>query len=289
MVIPRTALCVLSLLTPLSSGQESIADADVGEVGEIAPERGILDWSLRVQPRVWLGSAAGDLLLPGGSGELSLDTLNLDEAGLRPVLELDFQKDRWRMTLTGFFVDEESSVAAPFGGSLGGVSFAPGDRLDSSFDFLSIEALGSYKIWRYGGGEPDGWPDLESSIDLVGGVRFTSLEVEFGATRDSVGLGSSSARHLFAEPVGGARWTLGLLQRFTLETELNIGAFSTGNDNASFSFDISSQFGYRPTPNFGVLFGYRQLLSTFEDGSGADAFEYTGTTAGMYFGVELRF
>lgn len=264
-------------------------DADLGKVGEIAPERGILDWSLRVQPRVWLGSSAGDLLLPGGSGELSLDTLNLDEAGLRPILKLDFQKDRWRITLMGFFVDEESSIAAPFSGSLGGVSFVPGDRLDTSFDYLSIEALGSYEIWRYAGGERNGWPDLESSIDLVGGVRFTSLEVDFAATRDSVGLGSSSARHLFAEPVGGARWTLGLLQRFTLETELNIGAFSTGSDHASFSLDLSTQFAYRPTPHLGALFGYRQLLTSFEDGSGADAFEYTGATAGMYFGVELRF
>ena len=282
----RIISAAICLLTPVSFGQDP---EDSSDLAEMPKAEGILDWTFRVQPQVWLGSAAGDIRLPGGSSEMTMDTLNLDESALRPALELDYRKDRWRMTVTGFFLDEESSIAATSGGSLGGVGFSSGDRLDSSFDYLSIEALGSYELWRSAGGQRDGRLNLESSIDLVGGVRFTSMEVEFGATRGSVGLGSSSARHLFAEPVVGARWQLGLYQQFVLETELNVGGFSTGSDHSSFSFDISTQFAYRPTRHLGALFGYRQLLSTFEDGSGVDAFEYSGATAGLFFSVELRY
>ncbi len=281
--IISTAIC---LLTPLAFGQDLENQSDLAE---IPPAGGILDWTLRLQPQVWLGSAAGEIRMPGGSSEMTMDMLNLDESALRPVLELDYRKDRWGITLSGFYLDEESTVAARSGGSWGGVGFSAGDRLDSSFDYLSLEAMGSYELWRYEGEGHPGWPDLETRVELMGGVRFTSLEVEFSATSGSVGLGSSSARHLFAEPVIGARWQLGLYQQWVLETDLNVGGFTTGSDHSSFSFDVNAQFAYRPTRHLGALFGYRQLLSTFEDGTGASAFEYSGATAGMFLSVELRY
>ncbi len=296
MPIPRIAIVLPCLLAPTSFSQDDGPARGGSELGQqIAepidqpPADTILDWSVRIQPRAWLASAAGDLRMPGGSAEMTLDTLNLDEASIRPVLELDVQRDRWRMTVTGFYLDEDSSITVRSGGSLGGVGFSAGDRLASSLEYFSVEAMGSYEIWRYDPEKHDRWPDLDTSVDLVAGVRFSSIEFNFDASRGSVGLGSSSARHLFATPIAGARWRLGLMEQFSLETELNAGGFTTGSDHSSFAFDVSTHFAYRPTPNLGALFGYRQLLSSFEDGSGLDSFEYSGATAGLYFGVELRY
>ena len=254
------------------------------------PGVSILDWTVRVQPRAWFAGISGDVRLPGGSEEVSFDQLDLDEPALRPMLELDYRKDRWRITLNAFYVDEQSEVSSSSADTLGGIAFVPGDRLNSSVQYLSVEALGGYEMWRYAGGtRDDGRSNVESIVELVGGVRFSAFNVEFEANRGSTRLGRSEASHLFGMPMAGVRWRLGLYQMFEMETNLNVGAFDTGGDHSSSSINASTQLAYRPTPNLGALFGYRVILNDFQDGSGDSGFEYFGDTAGLYVGVELRF
>ncbi len=267
----------------------------VPQDGQDAPSQadetpGVLDWEYRLQAQAWFAALNGDLRLPGGSGQVTFDELDLDEPGVRPFVDLDLRRGNWRFNLNAAGFDEEASTSARMDDSIAGIAFASGDTLRSSIQYVTVEGSAGYNIWDYVGGTTDtGGHRVESQVEIVGGVRFTSIDIDIEIARAGSPVGTASASEVFGEPFIGVRWSLGLFEAFAMETQTNIGGFSTGGDRESASWDIRTQMSWRPNGHFGALFGYRQLMSDLSAGSGDRAFDYFGAGAGLYAGLELRF
>lgn len=259
-----------------------------GQDGEVVPSR--LSWTLQVEPRAWFSALAGDIRVPGlaGNAELDLVHLELDEPALRPALKLSAKRDKWRISVGGFWIEEEVTLRDGFEGEIGGRSFGEGSRVDASIEFASASVSGGYEMIHYTGGAGEARFDVESIVELIGGVRLYHLDVDVAAESEQA-TATASADQLFAEPFVGVRWVLELLHDFSIESEVSAGGFAGGSDYTVFSLDISTQMAWRPHPNVGVLFGYRQLAFDLEQGEHPTRVGFGGSNAGLYGGLHLRF
>lgn len=284
----RTAVA-LAFLLPAAAASARQPEDQTPPPASLELPGNTMDWEFRVVPRAWFAALGGDLRLPGGSGEVEIDLLDLDEPSVRPYIDLEFRRERWKLRVSAAYIDEDASTRAGGAGAIGSVAFDAGDQLTSGFELLTFEGSAAYQLWIHRGARNDaGLPNLESILEIAGGMRFTHIDAHVEARRGRTFIGRTSDEQLFAEPTIGVHWTLGLHNAFTIEAGTNLGIFP-GSDHSSFSWDITAQAAYRPTGNLGVLFGYRQLLGSYDDGDDDDGFEYTGAAAGLYAGVELRF
>ncbi|MFG0327877.1 MAG: hypothetical protein ACF8SC_11495 [Phycisphaerales bacterium JB037] len=248
-----------------------------------------VDWTIRAEPSVWWVAMSGDFRVPGtttAGSRFGLRDLDLDEPSASPFLELHYRNGPWRLSLSGFYIESDGSATAFRPGSFGDVPFAIGDTIDASASLFSGQLAVGYLFEPYRASpNQTGGFDVESWIELTGGVR--AYAVDFDATVN--GTASAGTDQLFAEPFAGVKWTLELIEEFTIDTELTLGGFSTGSERRSFGVDIIVGLNWRPTPNFGAQLGYRQLAFGLYDGNGIDEFEWRGAVAGVYGGLELRF
>jgi len=67
-----------------------------------------------------------------------------------------------------------------------------------------------------------------------------------------------------------------------------IGAFGTG-DTSSASFTIEPALIWHPQPNIGLEVGYKIHIYRLKDGNDPSQFEWSGSIAGLYTGVSVRF
>ncbi|MCB9845798.1 MAG: hypothetical protein H6811_07440 [Phycisphaeraceae bacterium] len=266
------------------AGAAPVAPAQ--EPGEDRPS--VFDWEVQVEPRVWFAATSGDLRLPGSTEEVTFADLDLDEPGLRPGFEVQFHRDPWRITVSGFFLDEQATTTPGFGGSVGGLTFSPTDVLRSSVSQWSLDVSGGYVLHRYRG-EPDGRGaiDVASDLEVIGGVRTHAADIDVSLSGASPMVTTGDSQ-FFAEPFAGIRWTLDLYEQLTLEAEGNVGGFAVG-DHSSISLDLGASIAWRPIHNMGVHFGYRQLAYSLSDGDGPGEFSLFGAVAGLYAGLSLRF
>lgn len=252
------------------------------------------DWTLRVEPGIWLVSPSGQVRLPGASDDrVRVETMNLDTPEVRPAGEIHLQADRWRLSFFGSQYDQETDFVAEEGFTIGDVAIDVGDTADVEFDFTVVEALAGYRVWEH---DFDACSeDLSRTIDadlrvfLVGGLRAYDLGFdvrEIGA--GGVEVSRSATDQFFAEPVIGVRSEMDLWRDFTVDLQLSGGGYFD-SDRSSASFDIVVGFQWRPHPNVGVQIGWRQVSYWLSDGDGEDEFEYNGRMAGIQGGLVIRF
>lgn len=248
-----------------------------------------IDWTLRVEPSVWWVAMSGDFRVPGSTSRgtrFDLRDVDLDEPSASPFLEFHYRNGPWRLSLSGFYLESDGTATADRAGSFGDAPFAIGDSIDASASLFSGQLAVAYLLEPYRASpNQTGGFDVESWIELTGGVRTYAVDFD-ASVNDSASEGTDQ---LFAEPFAGVKWSLELLEEFTIDTELTVGGFSTGSERQSFSVDIILGLAWRPTPNLGAQIGYRQLAFGLYDGDGADTFEWRGAVAGIYGGIELRF
>lgn len=257
------------------------ADQEAGAPVPFAP-----DWTLRAEPSAWFAGVAGKIRMPGSGTSLEFDQLNLDNTGFVPMVEAHYRRDRWRLTLRGFTLDESASSTAAFDGTFGELSFNAGDTLTSDFSLTSVELEGSYRFEPFAiGRRAEGdVVDLDTWFELVGGVRVYAMDFDVAveSTRQS-------ESRIFGEPLVGVRWNLEIDRTFSIDVIGSLGGFAVDGDTYSVSADVIVGGTWRVTPNAGVQIGYRQLASFFGDGSGEGEFSGSASTAGLYAGFELRF
>jgi hypothetical protein len=86
----------------------------------------------------------------------------------------------------------------------------------------------------------------------------------------------------------GTRVEVELMQDLAFDFQGDIGAMGMG-DWGSGTANAQTGFHWRPNERFGVQFGYRFMFNSMTDGEGANAFEWVGSTAGVYLGAIWRF
>jgi hypothetical protein len=294
---PRPAvLCALSALLaagPVARAQQSEpTDAD-------APAIEPLDtgWTIRLEPFAGYIGPAGDVRLPSTTtrgGAVKLEDLNLDSPRLVPMGRIQAKRGKWKLGFSGLAFSADDRGAIQTGaGQLGSIAYAAGDRLITDLAYESFDLLVSYRIWAHTSNtNAAGRTRLDAGVDLIGGLRFHHAEFDVRSTPavappPGTPL-AAGADEFFIEPVVGARLDLALLEQFGIEVESTAGGFAMG-DRSSFSFSIDAGFAYRPTPSVGVKVGYRLLVFNLNDDDGAREFEWSGSMAGLYAGLQLSF
>ncbi|MEL7472669.1 MAG: hypothetical protein AAGK04_05065 [Planctomycetota bacterium] len=253
-------------------------------------------WSLSVEPAFYYVAPSGEVTMPGdaSSDQVELSDYNVDDPNAAPFGEVHFRKDRWRLSVTGFTLDVQGSATIDEDVRLGEAIVLAGERVDTTLDFLSFEVLGSYRFAEYAGSQSyDGVYKFVTGAELVAGARYFDVGLEFDvdlSTRTTVFLLPSETKvdEVFAQPVVGLRWDMEFYEQFSVDVESTVGALYLG-DHESLSWDIKAQFAWRPVENFGAFVGYRQVAFHLKDGDGASEFEWDGSLAGVFAGVQIRF
>ncbi len=259
--------------------------------GAVPPADAPAEWTIRIDPAAWYAAPGGRVWMPGtsmtGGGErFKVAALNVDSPRLAPAGAVHYQSGDWRFSVSGFgFSSDDRGSVAPAAAQYGTLSIAAGDPLTSTLDFVSGDATVAYRIFeRKMGTRDNGAPKFVPAIDVLGGVRVYDVELSIAGPSDSI-----TAGEFFAEPFAGLGLDMQFVEDVMIEVRSSVGAFSDFGDRSSISWDISAALTWRPTANFGVQVGYRQLAFTLTDGDSPEKFEYSGALAGLYFGGSLKF
>lgn len=272
------ASCGAGLARAQEAGAEQKADAEA--VKNIRIEK----WIVGFEPLVWYGGPGGELKLPGGGQTVDLSDLNLDSPRLSPAGELHLWSGDWRFGLGGSYLEEhDRGSIAPDAGQLGSVAYASGDELQASLTFWEAEATVG-KLIRLPETLTGDGKNFDSNLEILGGFRIYSVDFDFAAPS-----GSESSSEYFGHPLIGIKYTMNLIQHFTIDVQLDIGYFTDGGDRSSLGYDIMAGFMWRPTEHIGVQIGYRDLAYTLQSGSGSQKFEWEGSIQGLYAGAVVRF
>jgi hypothetical protein len=267
-----------------------------------APERAEPWWTVEILPSVWFVAPSGKLALPVNSGtgpagfttagdEVKVNDINLDSNRLSPSGELHLSSGRFRLTFQG--ADFELTRDRTFpdrAGRLGAVAFTRADALKIDFSFGTYEVTAGYRVWDRdfkAAGSSTGYAvDAVVGLYALAGVRMYDVDID--VQRLTGTFARAEASHFFAEPVVGARLEADFVEAFALELQLDAG-YLPGGDHESSSIDVALAFSWRPSRNFGVRLGWRQVAFDLADGSGASKFEYDGRLAGLFIGAVIRF
>ncbi len=275
-------LSLIVLSSPVQAGQPventSVTELDTNPV---------TPWTVRIEPAAWNPAPSGDISIPGGSNKMSVENLNIDSTRIAPAGEIHLQKDRWRLSFSGFGFSIDQTASASAGDRFGGVTLAAGDAIKTDLNFSSFEATVSYALYHKAMRPLDtGGHALDATLFVVGGLRMYDVEIDVSLGPAGI---QRSADHQFFEPIAGLKGEMELYDKFTIDLQATVGGFSTGSDTNSASFDVIVGFTWRPVDWVGAQFGYRLLVFDLEDGDSANRFKYRGSLAGIYGGVVVRF
>jgi len=270
--------------TPASPPASSSASSPLAKEAQKDPS----DWTLRLEPSVWYVAPGGKLRMPGSPSSFGLsrlEKLNLDSPRPMPYLEAQWKNEDWKLTLSTSYASERNRGAiADEGGFLGPISYAPGDRINSSLSIFNLELNAAHRLSlpKELAGDPSG--GFASRLEVLGGIRLQHFDADFDVNGANV-----SASEFFGFPVVGARFSMELIRRFTLDLQVDAGGFAFGGGRAAWGANIISGFQYRPTENIGIQIGYRLMSYHTRTGRDTDRFEYNGALAGLFFGAVVRF
>jgi len=255
-------------------------------------------WTIQFEPSVWLAAPAGRFQVgkSRSTNEVFVSDLNLDSARASPYFELHLRRDRWRIGISGYYLsesDRSADIREP--AQLGSLTLLDGDRIKSSLDLWSVEAVVAYRFYDEAWTEPNASPgeipvaSLALGIDALAGARVYSVDLQIDRQAGVSGAAASLSREDFwAEPLVGIKVDAEIYKQFTIDFQTTFGA-QPFTDHYSYSWDIQVDGTWRPWPNFGVQIGYRQLLYQLNDGSEDEKFLFRGGLAGLFAGIELRF
>lgn len=272
---------LLTLAAALSTGHHAAAQA-------FAPADG-RELSIRFEPSVWFVAPSARIRLPGspsGIDTTRIDAFNLDSPRPSPSGEIIIDSGRWSFsTSASIFQTQDRGFNADRSGFLGAVPFAAGDRLRSSFGYVTAEATVGRRLDLPPSIQGKPGDDLRTTIEVLGGLRAHHYDFRFqndaGAT--------AATRQLFVEPLLGFKGSVDIYRDFTIDLRLTLSGLPSSDNRSIFGVDILSGFQWRPTPNFGIQVGYRLLSSRAQRGEGDQQFKWSGSMAGVYAGITLRF
>ena len=246
-------------------------------------EKTIGEWTLQFEPAIWAPGLAGDVRLPGGTASLDTGDFDFDDPQITPFGEIHFRQNRLTISASGFGFSLDETGVSGTPSAVDGLVIPAGTATGMKFDLYSAQATGAWRIVDYTL-SPDDAPDsVRFAFDVYGGIRGYDLN-----TRFTVGGAGAQESDGWVEPIIGARFTMDIIDQFTLDLALDGGWMPFG-DHESSSFDITVGIQWRPVEHFGAQFGWRQIVLDLSDGDGADEFSFDGSLAGIYGSIVIRF
>jgi hypothetical protein len=240
-----------------------------GDEGFSNPE----DWHFIFTPYVWLLGQQGDITINGGTTEIDTDLVeNAESFDIGAQFYAEARKGKW-----GIFTD--STYAR---------SSTDSRDVDVQVEFVQSDFGLLYRLlnWPLGPHPSGGAPGRSLTLDAIFGGRYLSLDNETDIRIQPGFEIEVDAEKDWVDPIIGARLMADLTDRWLLIVRGDVGGFGVNSD---FMWNLSTFVGYEAWEDRILLMGYRFLDVDYEEGNGADRFQYDVLSHGPLVGFVFRF
>ena len=230
-------------------------------------------WQIELSPYLWTTGLNGSVKTP----TLPSTDVDVSFSDLFEVLDLgvsagfEARNGKW-----GLLVDAQYYKLSP-GGSAAGTG-PLGNPVTVSVDAeVKQQIVAGAVAYRVSDGNVP--------VDVIGGLRYTKLDVEANADWAALGLTGSSSLggdKSWTDPYVGVQVKVPLSDRWTATGYLDVGGFGAGSDS---TWQAQAGFEYRFSQKYAMKFGYRVLDVDYDK----DGYVYDVKTDGVYLGMGIRF
>lgn len=232
-------------------------------------------WQFELTPYVWGTAMKGTVQ----AGNLPQTRVDMSVSDILDVLDfaafgtLEARKGKWGLLFDAiYFKVSDSATATRTGpGPIGATLTATANATITQSMFAAALA---YRI-----------SEGVTPIDLVGGLRYSKIDVDANIEASLFGLTGFRARSGdkdWVDPYVGVRVQHALSDRWTLMGYADIGGFGVGSD---FAWQAIAGVNYRFSNAVSFKFGYRAMDIDYDSGG----FRYDMRTQGLYLGAGFRF
>jgi len=255
-------LLVFMMICPSAYGQDEVSGSD--------------EWEFMIAPYLWAIGLDGEQTVKGNTSDIDMSFGDiLDMANFAAQFRFEAKKGKW-----GLFIDPlYASLSAD-------ADIGPLD-VDVDIDMAIVELGGFYRFHEWASVD-DQYKSI--AFDLLGGVRYTYMGVDMeikggGPLGADIDIDEDVD---WLDPFIGLRCQVGLTEKLSLNLRGDIGGFDIG-DASDVAWKLVAMVGYQLKPNTTLYVGYGALDMDYDDGSGADLFEYDVNTSGPVIGVAFQF
>ena len=232
-------------------------------------------WQFEATPYLWASGMKGDVQagrLPKTAVDMSFsDIMDTLDFGLMGAFEA--RKGRWGILLDGIYMKvSDSATASRSGpGPIGATARADAEaRIEQSM----LAGAVAYRV-----------TDGPTAVDVIGGLRYTRLDVDAQIDASLFALAGTvkrSGNKDWIDPYVGARIQYPFAPRWTFVGYGDVGGFGVGAD---FTWQASAGVSYEFSKSVSGVFGYRYFKVRYDQ----DGFLYDMSNDGIYLGAALRF
>lgn len=225
-------------------------------------------WQFEGTPYLWASGMKGDVQagrLPKTAVDMSFsDIMDTLDFGLMGAFEA--RKGRW-----GILVDA--------------IYMKVSDSADASQGPLTVGADATVKQSMFAGAVAYRAMEGTALVDLIGGLRYTKLDVDAKIDASLFNLAGTvkrSGTKDWIDPYIGARVQVPFADRWTFVGYGDVGGFGVGAD---FTWQASAGVSYEFTKTVSGILGYRYFKVDYDH----DGFVYDMRSDGIYLGATMRF
>lgn len=222
------------------------------------------DQALQITPYLWAASLNGSVSPfrrgPAVDVDKSFSDV-MDGFNVGGFVHLWARQDRWVFSGELMYVDTSDSHAS---GPLPafqipelGVMLPPGAQVEAKVDSRQFMAtlLGGYRIVE----------SPQYTLDLLGGMRFWHVSNEITVNASHPLIGSQTASHgenfSWADPLVGVRLFIPLTERFSFQSQADVGGAGVGAD---YTWSVFATASYTVTENLSASLGYKALKVDYD-------------------------
>lgn len=234
---------------------------------------GTAGWQYELTPYLWGSAMKGDVrtpAVPSTKVDMSFsDILDILDFGAMGAFEA--RTGKWGLLFDGMYFKVSDGAAMSRTGPLGNTLTA------SAHLQVRQTLLAAALAYRVAEGR--------TPVDVVGGMRYSKVDVEASADFTLLGLAATRSRQGDADwvdPYVGMRIRHPLSERWTFTGYADVGGFGVGADS---TWQLQAGLEYRMSDMLSAKFGYRVLQADYDEGG----FVYDMKNDGLYLGLGIRF
>jgi hypothetical protein len=154
-------------------------------------------------------------------------------------------------------------------------------RVSGDIEQLILEGFAGYRFYQHKHGPST------FGLDLLGGLRYNSIELEFGSQIALLGLTRNRQRNFELDWVDGVG---GIRAQYQHNTGWGVSGWADyGKGDDSSSYQLGGFVGYQFENNVRVFGGYRHYHFEYDEGAGTNRFAVELNYSGPLFGAAYRF
>ncbi len=222
------------------------------------------DWQIFLAPYLWMVNLSGTSTIGEITAPLEIEFSDLvDRLKFAFATHFEARKGRW-----GAIVDFNYAAI----GDNEILQTPEGETADMNFDILYLDLEAFYRI-----------PYDRHSFDVIFGTRYRNLKLDL---RFTSGLNSGFDVGWW-DPLVGGRYNAKLHpEKLDVIVNGKVGGFDVGSQ---FTGEFSVGVKINLTPRISMPVIYRYLHIQYEEGSGADFFNYHANEQGLLIGLGFNF